>query len=278
MNYRVALSCLFVFNEYEDCKSRASFFVYGKKSKNLFSIICVFILLSIQLHQPVSANEEVFHNKDYFYAYSSYRYGVLFKNIIGNLFRSYFLHNNNKDSLHSCRELVSCMPFWPMYLYSRPPLIYIGKQRYNNLTMLYYGIRSLPRTAYVEALVGSRSSHDFVIRYDGYQMTQNSSERMFLWNTYEISPYQLYDKKTPTIVSASSVSEVGKILAGYLGTKGYEFAHLRYDMQRDAKQGTPVFIFKQDLHWSICIRLIFKSGVFSRMQIGFKKDFLPPVF
>lgn len=232
----------------------------------------------MQLNQTVSANEEVFHNKDYFHAYSSYRYDILIKNIIGNLFRSYFLHNDNNNSRLPSKDIVSCMPFWPMHLYSRSPLIYIGKQKCNNLTALYFGIRSLPRTAYVEALVGSRSSHGFVVMYNAYQITENSSDRMFLWNTYEISPYQLYDKKVPTIVSVSSVRDVGKILAGYLGTKGYEFAYLRYDMQRDAKEGDPIFVFKQELHWSICIRIIFKSGAFSRMQIGFMKDFLPPVF
>lgn len=160
-------------------------------------------------------------------------------------------------SIINCKEILS------------RNFIYIGEYQAGNLQSLCFGIPGMKRIAYVRATIGSRSSMESVVLYDGYQISPTSNKKSFLWRQLDGCIY-VRDADLPYIIKSKNIDYISDLLNNYWTLKGYTC-----DKHEVDERGNNVLIFKREINWDYCIRALFENGVFKEIQYGIKGDFYP---
>lgn len=160
-------------------------------------------------------------------------------------------------SIINCKEILS------------RNFIYIGEYQAGNLQSLCFGIPGMKRIAYVRATIGSRSSMESVVLYDGYQISPTFNKKSFLWRQLFGCIYER-DADLPYIIKSKNIDYISDLLNNYWTLKGYT-----YDKHEVDERGNNVLIFKREINWDYCIRALFENGVFKGIQYGIKGDFYP---
>lgn len=160
-------------------------------------------------------------------------------------------------SIINCKEILS------------RNFIYIGEYQAGNLQSLCFGIPGMKRIAYVRATIGSRSSMESVVLYDGYQISPTFNKKSFLWRQLFGCIYER-DADLPYIIKSKNIDFISDLLNNYWTLKGYTCEKHEVD-----ERGNNVLIFKREINWDYCIRALFENGVFKEIQYGIKGDFYP---
>lgn len=160
-------------------------------------------------------------------------------------------------SIINCKEILS------------RNFIYIGEYQAGNLQSLCFGIPGMKRIAYVRATIGSRSSMESVVLYDGYQISPTLNKKSFLWRQLFGCIYER-DADLPYIIKSKNIDFISDLLNNYWTLKGYTC-----DKHEVDERGNNVLIFKREINWNYCIRALFENGVFKEIQYGIKGDFYP---
>lgn len=147
--------------------------------------------------------------------------------------------------------------------------IYIGEYQAGNLHSLCFGIPGMKRIAYVRATIGSRSSIESAVLYDGYQIAPTLNKKSFLWRQLFGCIYER-EADLPYIIKSKNINFISDLLNNYWKLKGYTC-----DKHEVDERGNNVLIFKREINWNYCIRALFENGVFKEIQYGIKDDFYP---
>lgn len=172
--------------------------------------------------------------------------------------QAYLLKKIDKSiSLNDCKEILS------------NDFIYIGEYQAGSLQSLCFGIPGMKRVAYVRATIGSRSPVESAILYDGYQIDATLHKKSFLWRQLFGCIYER-DPELPCIIESRNIELISNLLKRYWKGKGYIFDKLEVD-----DRGNNVLIFRREINWNYCVRILFESGALKEIQYGIKGDFFP---
>ena len=220
----------------------------------LFRYCSIFLMLWGTLSYLTFAQEEL-HYVDYFGEYRSLT-DKIFKKL--NEQQTALLKTINQDTtIDECKELLS------------KDLVYISEYQAGNYQSLCFGIPAKKRIAYVEATICSPGRSGRNVFYNGYQVDPDLNTKSFLWIQLDGCIY-FREPELPFRNNSNDIEVVLKELKNFWASKGYVL-----DRQEVDEYGLNILVFKRELNWGCCVRILFENGKLKKIQYGIKDDFFP---